>query len=188
MSKAVLKALVDKFDSHIIDSSSRLGNETAVINRDGLKEIARWLRDDPKNNFDFLRDVTAVDYLGYQGKEDDPRFEVVYMLYSIPLKHSIRLKVPLEESDLKVDTLSDVWRAANWGEREVWDMYGIQFKGHPDLRRVLLYEEFEGHPLRKDYPKRQSQPRLDLLAPERDPRSEFKKWTDESGKESEKSS
>ena len=188
MSKAVLKKLVDKFDSYVIDSSSDLGDETAVIQRDGLKEIALWLRDDSKNKFDFFRDVTVVDYLGYMGGGDGPRFAVVYMLYSIPLKHSIRLKVPLEENDVKVDTLSDVWPAANWGEREAWDMYGIKFQGHPDLRRVLLYEEFEGHPLRKDYGKRDSQPRLDLLGPERDPRAEYKNWTEERGKESEKSS
>lgn len=176
MSEAVLKRLVQTFESHVLDSHSQVGDDTAIIAREGMKEIALWLRDDPKNQFDFMRDVTVVDYLGYSAAKKPSRFEVVYILYSIALKHSIRLKIPVTAEDPVVDTLSDVWPAANWGEREAWDMYGIRFTGHPDLRRVLLYEEFEGHPLRKDYDKRSSQPRTDLLAPERDAIAEYKRW------------
>ncbi len=176
MSEAVLKRLAKQFESHVIDTSTDHGNEVALLDKAGLREVCLWLRDDPSNQFNLLRDITAVDYLGYMGGGDGPRFAVVYMLYSITKKHSIRLKVPLAEDDLTVDTVSDIWVAAVWGERETWDMMGVVFKGHPDLRRILLYEEFEGHPLRKDFDKRASQPRMDLLAPERDALSEYKHW------------
>jgi len=88
----------------------------------------------------------------------EPRFEVVIHLYSIPHGHRLRLKTPLEGDDPEMDTLTSVWRGTDWFEREAWDMYGIVFKGHPNLKRILLYEEFEGHPLRKDYPIDKRQP------------------------------
>jgi NADH-quinone oxidoreductase subunit C len=86
------------------------------------------------------------------------RFAVVYHFYSLTHKHRLRLLVPLDEADAEVDTLTSLWAAANWLEREVWDMFGIRFRGHPDLKRILMYEEFEGHPLRKDYPVKKRQP------------------------------
>ncbi|MBN1945499.1 MAG: NADH-quinone oxidoreductase subunit C [Bradymonadales bacterium] len=171
MSKAVLERLAEKFSSEVTDTHSSCGDDTAVLKRGRLKEIALWLKDDPANRFDLFRDVTCVDYL-----ERQPRFEVVYHLYSLSHRHAIRLKVPLEEVDLALDSVAEVWPAAEWGEREVFDLFGVRFVGHPFLRRIILYEEFEGHPLRKDYAKRKSQPRIELRAPERDAIDEFELW------------
>ena len=89
----------------------------------------------------------------------------MYQLYSISLNHRLRVKVPVPADDPAVATASTLWKSANWAEREAWDMFGIRFEGHPDLRRILMYPEFQGHPLRKDYPVNQRQP----LVPERDP-------------------
>ncbi len=111
------------------------------------------MRDDPALDFDFLMDVTAVDYLG-----SVPRFEVVYHLYSLARNHRLRLKARVPEEDPRIASVVPVWRGADWLERETYDMYGIRFEGHPDLRRIYLYEEFQGHPLRKDYPKEKRQP------------------------------
>jgi len=83
---------------------------------------------------------------------------LVYHFYSASLKNRLRIKVPIEENGLQVPTLSGFWAGANWFEREVWDMFGIRFTGHPDLKRILMYQEFEGHPLRKDYPVNKRQP------------------------------
>ncbi|TVR03227.1 MAG: NADH-quinone oxidoreductase subunit C [Deltaproteobacteria bacterium] len=163
MSGKALKLVKKKFKAHILDSHDRLGNETVIVARDGFRELCEHLRSEPKLDFDFLKDVTAVDYLSRR-----PRFEVVYVLYSMTHRHHLRLRVPLEEDDLHLPTVCDIWRAANWGEREVWDMYGVRFDGHPNPLRILMYEEFEGHPLRKDYPIQRSQPRMDLRRAERD--------------------
>ena len=105
-----------------------------------------------------LMDLTAVDYLTYPGREDAPRFEVVYHLYSVPHNHRVRIKAGVEEDDAVVPTAVPLWPIADWLEREVWDMFGLRFAEHPDLRRLLLYEQFEGHPLRKDYPVSKRQP------------------------------
>ena len=93
-------------------------------------------------------------------EEETYRFEVVYHFYSLPHNHRLRLKVPLTASDPVVDSVTGVWQAANWFEREVWDMFGIRFQGHPNLKRILMYEPFDGHPLRKDYPVNKRQPLL----------------------------
>jgi NADH-quinone oxidoreductase subunit C len=99
-----------------------------------------------------------VDYLAYPGREDAPRFEVVYHLYSVAHNHRLRVKAGVDEDDPVVPSAVPLWPIANWFEREVWDMFGVRFTGHPDLRRLLLYEAFEGHPLRKDYPVNRRQP------------------------------
>ena len=171
MSKKSLQALTKKFKSALLDTHDRLGNETAIVKREELVAVCTWLRDDPKQAYDMLVDLTAVDYL-----QRVPRFEVVIQLYSTTLKHRLRLRVPLEGDDAVVDSLTGLWRSANWAEREAWDMFGIRFTGHPDLRRILMYEEFEGHPLRKDYPIQQSQPRMDLRRKERDAVEEFRHY------------
>jgi NADH-quinone oxidoreductase subunit C len=136
------------------------GEAVVFLPREGLSGAFRTLRDHPELRFEMLSDVTAVDFLGRQ-----PRFEVVYQLYSIGLNHRLRVKVRLDEDDLVVPTASDVWKSANWAERETYDMFGIRFAGHPDLRRILMYPEFTGFPLRKDYPVARREP----LVPERDP-------------------
>ena len=155
MSHEVLQALTQRLGSAVVSTHDHRGDETAVIDEVALRETCLWLRDTPQWRFDMLTDLTAVDWLE-QGHT--PRFELVYQLYSMPRRHRLRLKVGLDHPDQGVDTISDIWRNANWLEREVWDMYGITFHGHPDPRRILLYESFEGHPLRKDYPKQKRQP------------------------------
>jgi NADH-quinone oxidoreductase subunit C len=105
-----------------------------------------------------LMDLTAVDYLKYPGRDEGARFEVVYHLYSVPQNHRLRVRVPVEEDDPVAWSATPLWAIADWYEREVWDMFGIRFDGHPDLRRLLLYEEFVGHPLRKDYAINRRQP------------------------------
>jgi len=119
-----------------------------------MQDIFRWLKEDPQLDFNFLADLTAVDYLDKR----TPRFEVVYHLYSLSKNHRLRVKIPVAGEDPVVDSLTPLWKGANWLEREVWDMFGIRFRGHPDLRRILLYEQFEGYPLRKDYPVNHRQP------------------------------
>lgn len=155
MSKKALDAVKKKFSSEVLDEHAQHGDETLVLKRDKLVKVCEFCRDDKNLAFDMLTDLTCVDYL-MQGR--DPRFEVVLHLYSTDRRHRLRLKVPLAEDDLKVASVTGVWKSATWMEREVWDMYGVTFEGHPDLRRILLYEEFEGHPLRKDYPMAKRQP------------------------------
>lgn len=169
MSKKVLTALTKRFKAQILDSHAHVGDETILILPEHLIEIATFLRTDDKMAFEVLSDITAVDYL-----QRKPRFEVVYHFYSMSLKHRLRIKVMVEEGQEVVPTLTGIWRAANWAEREVWDMFGVRFEGHPDLRRILMYEEFEGYPLRKDYPIQQSQPRMDLRRRERDAVEEYR--------------
>jgi NADH-quinone oxidoreductase subunit C len=137
----------------VLASHAFRGDATAIVPREKLLEVCGFLRDEPDFRFDMLVDITAVDYLGRR-----PRFEVVYHFYSLPLNHRLRIKVALGEGDPSVPSLVPIWAGANWLERETWDLYGIVFTGHPDLRRIYLYEEFQGHPLRKDYPKEKRQP------------------------------
>jgi NADH-quinone oxidoreductase subunit C len=131
---------------------------TLAVPRERLVTVCRQLRDDPRLQFTLLAELTAVDHL-----PRDPRFEVVYHLASIGLVGQpagtpavpparLRLKVPVPAHDPSVPTVSGLWASANWCEREVWDLFGIAFGGHPDLRRILLPDDWEGHPLRKDYP------------------------------------
>lgn len=123
-------------------------NIRLVIEREQLCEAVSWLRDE--RGFDQLTDITCVDYLNYRNA--DHRFGLVYLFAKTETAERITLRVMLDEPDLVVDSLVPFWEGANWLEREVWDMFGIEFRGHPDLRRILLPEEFTAHPLRKDYP------------------------------------
>jgi NADH-quinone oxidoreductase subunit C len=120
---------------------------TVYVPRDAVAAAARALAARPELAFNFLAELTAADYW-----PREPRFEVVYMLVSIEHRHRLRMKVRLQEDDARVASVSDVWPAANWLEREVWDLFGIAFEGHPDPRRLLMPEDWEGSPLRKDYP------------------------------------
>jgi NADH-quinone oxidoreductase subunit C len=155
---AILDELRRRFGGAIVETDDHRGDLTAVVARDALLGVLAHCRDDAALAFDVLMDLTAVDYQKFPGREDGPRFEVVYHLYSIGHGHRVRLKVPVEQDDPVVPTATGLWPIANWLEREVWDMFGIRFDGHPDLRRLLMYEEFEGHPLRKDYPINRRQP------------------------------
>jgi NADH-quinone oxidoreductase subunit C len=120
---------------------------TIYAARDDMPELARVLRDRPELAYTLLIELTAVDYW-----PREPRFEIVYLLVSIVHRRRLRLKVRLYGDDARIATASDVWPAANWLEREVWDLFGIVFDGHPDPRRLLMPEDWEGFPLRKDYP------------------------------------
>lgn len=141
--------------------TDRTGADWAVLHPQSLPQVFRFLKDDPELDFKLLESIDAVDRLHLA--ENDPRFEVVYFVYSLGRNELLRLKVRVGEADPVLPSVTPVFRGANWWERFVWDFYGIRFEGHPDLRRVLLYEEFKGHPLRKDYALRDRQP----LIPER---------------------
>ena len=120
---------------------------TIHVERSLLREACVLLRDDPNCPFNFLSDVTCVDWY-----PSDPRFEVVYHLLSISKKERVRLKVRVDGESPVVESVTSVWPAANYFEREVFDLFGVRFTGHPYLRRLLMPEDWEGHPLRKDYP------------------------------------
>jgi NADH-quinone oxidoreductase subunit C len=154
----ILQRLRDRFGAAVVDTHEFRGDTTAVVERTALVEALRFCRDEPALAFDMLTDLTAADYLKYPGREDGPRFEVVYQLYSLPHNHRLRVKVRVDEDDPVVPTAVPLWPIANWLEREVWDMFGVRFAGHPDPRRLLMYEEFVGHALRKDYPINRRQP------------------------------
>jgi NADH-quinone oxidoreductase subunit C len=157
--QAILSRLTQTFGPAIVETHDDRGDHTVVVNRAAaVIDVLRFCRDDADLRFDMLMDLTAVDYLKFPGREDGPRFEVVYHLYSLPHNHRLRIKTAVEEDDPVVPTAVGLWPIANWFEREVWDMFGIRFEGHPDLRRILMYEEFQGHPLRKDYPINKRQP------------------------------
>ncbi len=156
MSLRVLETLKEKFGDAIVETHSEFGDDTAVVRADKWKDVCRFLRDDASMAFDMLVDLCGVDY-----PDRTPRFEVVLHLYSVSKRHRVRLKSRIgdaEGDDAQIDTVTDVWMGANWFERETYDLMGISFKGHPDLRRILMYPEFEGHPLRKDYPANKTQP------------------------------
>ena len=117
------------------------------VSRDSIREACAILRDDPSCPFNFCSDVTCVDWY-----PQEPRFEVIYHLLSIPKKERVRLKVKLEGSSPALESVTSIWPGANYFEREVYDLFGVRFTGHPYLRRLLMPEDWEGHPLRKDYP------------------------------------
>jgi NADH-quinone oxidoreductase subunit C len=123
-----------------------VGDWTVVVEPGRLLEVATRLRDAPGARFDFCSDVTASDW-----PVRARRFDVIYCLYSVPLRQRVRLKVQVGEGE-SVPTVSGLWPAANWLEREVFDLFGIRFEGHPDLRRILMPDDWQGHPQRKDYP------------------------------------
>jgi NADH-quinone oxidoreductase subunit C len=149
----VLRRLIDLLPDAVQETHARLGDATARIDASRILEVLETLRDDPELEFEMLSDLTAVDYLGQES-----RFELVYHLYSVAKNRRLRIKARVAEPSPEIDSAAGLWASANWMEREIWDLYGIRFEGHPDLRRILLYEGFEGHPLRKDYPKEKRQP------------------------------
>lgn len=135
-----------KFSEEILWVNDERPEGQLVVRKNRIHEILSFLKKDPELDMDFLMDIAGVDYLG-----EDPRFEVVYILYSLNKKHRLVLRVKVPESDLHLPTAVDLWNSANWGERECWDQYGVIFDGHPFLRRILNHDDFQGHPLRKDY-------------------------------------
>jgi NADH-quinone oxidoreductase subunit C len=187
----LIAALTQRFPRAVLASHAYRGDATVIVRPESLLEVARALKDDPVFQMNFLMDVTAVDFSAFgteppraffassgvaartspQIPDPEPwpgppasgRFVVVYHFFSLALKHRLRVEVPVEEASAEVDSLVLLWPAADWLEREVWDMFGIRFHGHANLKRILMYDEFEGHPLRKDYPVNKRQPLIGPL-------------------------
>jgi len=145
--QSIIAALKDRVEGLDPVVEKGCGQLTLGIDRKALPAVCRVLKEHPAMRFDYLADLCGVDYLGRHPK----RFQVVYNLYSISLNHRIRIKVDLDEGEM-IDSVTEIWKTANWHERELYDMFGIEVTGHPDLKRILMPEEWEGHPLRKDYP------------------------------------
>jgi NADH-quinone oxidoreductase subunit C len=154
MAQLILDRLVAGFTQGEIEQiGSQHGNEWARVRRDAWLRVCGFLRDDPATQLAMPTDLTVVDRIGRE-----PRFDVVLHLYSVVKKHRVRLYAGVPEDDCMVDSAVGIWPGLNWFEREAYDLYGVRFRGHPDLRRILMYPEFVGHPLRKDYPKEKRQP------------------------------
>jgi len=155
-SSANLEYIQEKLGRSVLDTLLFRGDDILILDRAGLRESFRFFKEDSKLRLDFLSVITAVDYW----KKKEPRFEVVYQVLPLRGGRRLRVRVPVPEDDAVVESLTPLWKGANFLEREVWDLFGISFIDHPDLRRILLYEEFRGHPLRKDYPVNLWQPRV----------------------------
>ncbi|HKY06283.1 MAG TPA: NADH dehydrogenase (quinone) subunit D [Blastocatellia bacterium] len=147
----IVAAVKNRYGDQILDVDDFRGDLAITLRPDRITDICRTLKEDPATKLDLLSSVTGLDYSGYPDKTPDERFNAVYHLYSIDHGHRVRLKVPLAESNPEIDSVTPVWRTANWWERETFDMFGIRFRNHPDLRRILCHEEFQGHALRKDH-------------------------------------
>ena len=146
-----VQALRHRFGDAIGSARESAGQLWVVISNDKAHEILAWLRDDPGQQFNYFCDVTAVEY-----RDPELPLEVVYQIRSLPRGVDLRLKIQMDpEGDLEVASVTDLWAGANWLEREVYDMFGVRFRGHPDLRRILMWQTYdEGHPLRKSFPLR----------------------------------
>ena len=156
MSKALVTAVTKTFGAQVLGSHAQFGDDTVIVEPSAWLPVHAFLRDDSACQMAMLIDLCAVDY-----PDRDPRFEVVTHLYSLSRKHRLRVKTMVGNSDgdnATLPTLISVWQAANWLERETFDMMGVVFEGHGDLRRILTYDEFEGHPLRRDYDAQKTQP------------------------------
>ena len=141
-----LKAVQERFPQAVLEVSFHAGEATLLLKKESLLEVGRFLRDEPVLRMDYLSNLCGVDF-----PDREQRFEVVYHLFSISRKQRINLKVRAADGE-RVPSVTGLWRTANWHEREAFDLLGIPFEGHPDLRRILLADEWQGHPLRKEYP------------------------------------
>ena len=150
MAHRTLERLHRQFGDAIVAAHSQHGNETAQVRPSELLAVARFLREEPDLAYDMPIDNTAVDF--WQKRPASERFEVIWHFYSLRHKARLRLKTAVAEQPAECASLTPLWRGFDWHERETWDLYGIRFVGHPNLKRILMYEEFKGHPLRKDYP------------------------------------
>lgn len=142
-SEQIEEAIRGQFPDAVEETSEIFGVSTLLVRADSLVNICTFLKENPRLEFDYLMSLSAVDW--------PDRFDVVYHLYSIQNRHYVTLKVRLDRKNPVIPSVVSVWKAADWQEREVYDMFGIAFEGHPDLRRILLIDEWEGFPLRKDY-------------------------------------
>jgi NADH-quinone oxidoreductase subunit C len=145
--KALAKALQEKFPQGVTAVEEFRGEVTVIVERKALLEVAAYLRDTDGYEFNLLSDLCGIDYL-----PQTPRFAISYIIYSLPHNQTLRLKVSVPETEPSVPSLTGIYPSANWPEREVYDMFGISFDNHPDLRRILMPFDWTGYPLRKDYP------------------------------------
>jgi len=146
--KEIAEKIKERFPEQVVEVTDFRDQVSVIVKRDSIFGICRYLHDEPLLIFDHLQDLCGADYHG----KKEPRFEVVYNLYSIRLHNRIRMRAQVPESDSRIHSVTSIWAGANWHERECFDMFGIVFQGHPDHRRILMPEDWEGHPLRKDYP------------------------------------
>ncbi len=159
MSKLLLDRLKAQFGDSVLETSSFRGDDVAVLDPKVWRAAATFLRDDPRCACDYFVDLSVVDFPDLD--ESTGRFEVYLIVHSVAKKHRVRLKARLKEASADLDSVSSVYGGADWAEREAFDMFGVRFNGHPDLRRILMYEEFSGYPLRKDYPANKAQPLIE---------------------------
>lgn len=150
----LVTALQRAHETWVTDVIEAFGEVTAIVPAAEIVNVCQFLKANPDSRFDFLADLCGAD----RGVEEEPRFEVNYHLFSTTKHHRLRLKVVLNESNVHVPTVTGVWRTANWHERETFDLFGIVFDGHPDLRRILLPDDWQGYSLRKDFPLRGYEP------------------------------
>jgi len=143
----LVEKIKGKFPLAVEETVSFRDEHTIKVKREHLLEVAKFLKEEPDYDFNFLSDICGVDYMGKA-----PRFEVVYHLYSLTHTHRLRIKVSLSDNDPTISSVASLWKTADWHERECFDLLGITFSGHPDLRRILTPEGFEEYPLRKDFP------------------------------------
>jgi NADH-quinone oxidoreductase subunit C len=143
---SAVEKLREKFQASILEVKTFRGEITVTVMKRDIYEICKFLHSDPDLQYHFLTDLCGVDFF-----PQTPRFEVVYLLYSFKINHRLRVKIRVEEGE-SVLSVESIWKAANWLEREAYDLFGISFENHPDLRRILLWDGYEGHPLRKDFP------------------------------------
>lgn len=148
---ATVAALRERFGAHILRHEVHCGQDVVFVAGSDAHRVLAWLRDDGSQQFNYLTDITCVEH-----RDPELPLEVVYQLRSLDRREDLRVKIPLEpEGELVVSTVTDLWAGADWMEREAWDMFGVRFRGHPDLRRILMWEGYdEGHPLRKSFPLR----------------------------------
>jgi NADH-quinone oxidoreductase subunit C len=145
--KEAAQLLKQKFGAAVSEPTEFRAEITLAVAREQIVPICQFLKADPRTSFEMITDISGVDNYG-----EDPRFEVVYLLYSLKNRCWLRLKVKVSEDDLTVDSVTGVWRGADWHEREAFDMFGIKFRGHPNLKRILMWEGYPHFPLRKDFP------------------------------------
>lgn len=145
---ALVEAVGKKFGDSVLDVDRSYDDLVFVVDKSAAHDVLASLKND--HGFNLLLDIAGIDLLNIEERRE--RFEVEYILYAIEADTRARVRVPVPESDLDVPTATDLWQSANWAEREAWEMFGVNFVGHPCLKRLLTHHEFKGHPLRKDYP------------------------------------
>ncbi len=148
---AELRLVQEQFGGDIVSSRLFRGEKTITVKKQNIVAICTLLRDNAETNFNYLSDMTCVDRLEFM-KDDEPRFEVLYNMYSMRTFQRLRIKAQVDEDDAVIDTVEGVWPCANWLEREIYDMFGLSFNNHSDQRRILMPDDWVGHPLRKDFP------------------------------------